>query len=348
MFRAYLYQGMSKKLPQKRFMRHREARVPMPDLIAPQVASFRTFVNDGLKALFKEFSPINDYSKKKFELEFVSFELGEPKVDEYGAKNHKQTFDAPLKANIRLINKGLGTKKEQSIFLADMPIMTDHGTFIINGVERVVVPQLARSFGVFFTTAEVRNKTCFGAKIIPARGAWIEIESEADGAIFVKIDRKRKFPITTLLRILGASFDRDMLTLFERVPGGKAAIQASLEKDTAETAEKGYIEIYRRLRDGDLATPDTAREYVQGLFSSERYDLSYPGRHRFNQRFNLPMDKESLSRYTLNLDDVVQIVRHIIELNQQPGAQPDDIDHLGFRRVRQIGELLEARVRVGL
>ena len=320
----------------------------MPDLIAPQVASFRAFVTEGLKELFKEFSPIVDYSKKKFEMEFVSFEVGEPKIDEYGAKENKQTFDAPLKATIRLINKSLGSKKEQSIFLADMPVMTDHGTFIINGVERVVVPQLARSFGVFFTAEENKGKMSFGAKIIPARGAWIEIETDATGVLYVKIDRKRKFPVTTLLRILGASFDRDMLTLFERIPGGKACIQATLEKDTAETPERGYIEIYRRLRDGDLATPDTAREYVQGLFSPERYDLSYPGRHRFNQRFKLPMDKDSLARHTLNLDDVVQIVTHIIELNNTPGSQPDDIDHLGFRRVRQIGELLEARVRVGL
>ncbi len=339
---------MSTKLPQKRFQRYQAPRVPMPDLIAPQVASFRAFVTDGLKALFKEFSPIADYSKKKFELEIVSFELGEPKVDEYGAKEQKMTFDAPLKATVRLHNKGLGTKKEQSIFLADMPIMTEHGTFIINGVERVVVPQLARSFGVFFTAEDIRGKTCFGAKIIPARGAWIEIESEHDGAIFVKIDRKRKFPITTLLRILGATFDRDMLTLFERVQGGKAAIQASLEKDPADTVEKAFVEIYRRLRDGDLATADTARDYVTSLFSEERYDLSYPGRHRFNQRFNLPMDAASLARHSLNLDDMVQIVAHIIELNHTPGSQPDDIDHLGFRRVRQIGELLEARVRVGL
>ena len=336
------------KLPQKRFSRYRAPRVPMPDLIAPQVASFRAFVTQGLKDLFKEFSPIVDYSKKKFEMEFVSFELGEPKVDEYGAKVNKQTYDAPLKANIRLINKGLGTKKEQSIFLADMPIMTDHGTFIINGVERVVVPQLARSFGVFFTAEEAKGKLYFGAKIIPARGAWIEIESDPTGPIYVKIDRKRKFPITMLLRIMGATFDRDMLTLFERIPGGKAAIQATLEKDTSEVPEKAFIEIYRRQRDGDLATPDTARDYVQGLFSSERYDLSYPGRHRFNQRFKLPMDKESLARHTLNLDDIVQIIGHIIALNQTPDAEPDDIDHLGFRRVRQIGELLEARVRVGL
>ncbi|MBX9765061.1 DNA-directed RNA polymerase subunit beta, partial [Patescibacteria group bacterium] len=339
---------MQKPLPQKRFSKYREPMVPMPDLVAPQVASFRAFIADGLKVLFKEFSPIVDYSKKKFELEFVSFEIGEPKVDEYGAKENKLTYDAPLKAQIRLTNKTAGTKKEQTIFLADFPIMTEHGTFIINGVERVIVPQLARSFGVFFAAGESRGKICFGAKVIPARGAWIEIDSESDGAIYVKIDRKRKFPVTTLLRILGASFDRDMLTLFERIPGGKAAIQASLEKDSAKTIEQAYIEIYRRLRDGDLATPDTAREYVKGIFSPERYDLSYPGRHRFNQRFNRSMDKKDLEERTLSLDDIVLIVSHIIELNNTPGAEGDDIDHLGFRRVRQVGELLEARVRVGL
>jgi len=339
---------MQKPLPQKKFSRYREPMVPMPDLVAPQVASFRTFISDGLKDLFKEFSPIVDYSKKKFELEFVSFEIGEPKVDEYGAKDNKLTYDAPLKARIRLVNKTMGTKKEQTVFLADFPMMTDHGTFVINGVERVIVPQLARSFGVFFSANEVRNKICFGAKVIPARGAWIEIDSEPDGAIFVKIDRKRKFPVTTLLRILGASFDRDMLTLFERIPGGKAAIQASLEKDPAKEVQQAYIEIYRRLRDGDLATPDTAREYVKGIFSPERYDLSFPGRHRFNQRFNRSMDKKDLEERTLSLDDIVLIVSHIIELNNTPGATGDDIDHLGFRRVRQVGELLEARVRVGL
>src|SRR3989344_1029244 len=140
---------MAQSIRQKRFSKYRAPRVPMPDLVAPQVASFRMFVSDGLKTLFKEFSPIIDYSKKKFDLEFVSFELGEPKVDEWGAKENKLTYDAPLKANVRLVNKTLNSKKEQKIFLADFPLMTEHGTFIINGVERVIVPQLARSFAVF-------------------------------------------------------------------------------------------------------------------------------------------------------------------------------------------------------
>ncbi len=320
----------------------------MPDLVAPQVASFKAFLTEGLVELFKEFSPITDYSKKKFELEFLGLEIGEPKCDEYTAKENKMSYDAPIKATVKLLNKQLGSKKEQTIFLADIPIMTEHGTFIINGVERIIVPQLARSFGVFFTVNEVKGKQCFGAKIIPARGAWIEIESEADGALFVKIDRKRKFPVTSLLRILGATFDRDMLTLFERIPHGKVALQTSLDKDSAKTVDAAFVEIYKRLRDGDLATPDTARDYVTGLLAPERYDLSHPGRHRFNQRFNLGIDAKTLERRTLSLDDIVVIVSHIIELNHTPGAEPDDIDHLGFRRVRQVGELLEARVRIGL
>ncbi|PIR85448.1 DNA-directed RNA polymerase subunit beta [Candidatus Kaiserbacteria bacterium CG10_big_fil_rev_8_21_14_0_10_45_20] len=339
---------MAKKLAQKRFKRYRESRVPMPDLIAPQVASFRTFLTDGLSTLFKEFSPIPDYSKKKFELEFTDFEIGEPKVDEYTAKENKMTYDAPLRVTVRLTNKQLGTKKDQPIFLADIPMMTDHGTFVINGVERIIVPQLARSFGVFFTTDEVKGKKVFGAKIIPARGAWIEIESDADGVLYVKIDRKRKFPATSLLRILGAKFDTDIISLMERTPGGKVAIQATLEKDPAKTVEQAYIEVYKRLRDGDLATPETARDYINSIFSPERYDLSYPGRHRFNQRFGLSMEETVLERRTLNLDDAVIILSHIVSLNNDPHAEADDIDHLGFRRVRQIGELIEARARIGL
>ncbi|XKT74415.1 MAG: DNA-directed RNA polymerase subunit beta [Patescibacteria group bacterium UBA2163] len=339
---------MGKNITQKRFKRYREARVPMPDLVAPQVESFNTFLGEGIPNLLKEFSPVDDYSKKKFQLAFTGYEVGEPKVDEYTAKENKMTYDAPVKATVKLINKQLGTEKEQSVFLADIPMMTSHGTFIINGVERIIVPQLARSFGVFFTVQEVKGTRCFGAKIIPARGAWIELESEPDGAIFIKIDRKRKFPATSLLRILGATYDRDILSLFDRVPHGKAAIQATLEKDSAETQGEAFIEIYKRLRDGDLATPDTARDYVLGLFSKERYDISYPGRHRFNQRFDLPMDEKSLDRRTLSLEDMITIIGHIVELNNTPHAEPDDIDHLGFRRVRQIGELMETRVRVGL
>jgi DNA-directed RNA polymerase subunit beta len=304
--------------------------------------------SQSLKEIFQEFSPIKDYGEKKFELYFVRHELGEPKYDEYYAKENLLTYEAPLKVIVKLKNKTVNTEKEQEIFLADFPVMTAHGTFIVNGVERVIVPQLARSSGVFFTASDVRGRLYFGAKVIPTRGAWIEIESEPDGAIYVRIDRKRKFPATSLLRILGASFDRDMLDLIKKVPGGQDCIKATLEKDQAKTVEESFIEIYRRLREGDVTTAENAREYVESLLGASRYDISEVGRHRFNQRFDKPMSKAELERRTVSLDDVVTILGHIVTQNNTSGALPDDIDHLGFRRVRYVGEMLQQRIRIGV
>ena len=159
----------------------------LPNLVEPQIESFKWFVEEGIKEIFKEFSPIKDYGEKKFDLTFVKYEVGKPQYDEYYAKENKLTYEAPIRGIIKLKNHLLGTEKEQEIFLADLPMMTDHGTFIINGVERVIVPQLARSFGIFFTDHESKGKHLFGAKIMPARGAWIEIDSEADNIIYVKI-----------------------------------------------------------------------------------------------------------------------------------------------------------------
>lgn len=339
---------MSKALPQKHFKRHRDARVESPNLVEPHLTSFNWLLNEGFKEIFQEFSPIKDYGEKKFELYFVRHELGEPKYDEYYAKENLLTYEAPLKVIVKLKNKTVNTEKEQEIFLADFPVMTAHGTFIVNGVERVIVPQLARSSGVFFTASDVRGRLYFGAKVIPTRGAWIEIESEPDGAIYVRIDRKRKFPATSLLRILGASFDRDMLDLIKKVPGGQDCIKATLEKDQAKTVEESFIEIYRRLREGDVTTAENAREYVESLLGASRYDISEVGRHRFNQRFDKPMSKAELERRTVSLDDVVTILGHIVTQNNTSGALPDDIDHLGFRRVRYVGEMLQQRIRIGV
>ncbi|KKT15810.1 MAG: DNA-directed RNA polymerase subunit beta [Parcubacteria group bacterium GW2011_GWB1_43_6] len=176
----------------------------MPNLVVSQNESFKWLVEKGLNEVFTEFASISDYSGKKFELSFKSVKLEEAKHDEYYTKNNKLSYEAPLKAIVELKNKIRGGGKEQEIFLADFPMMTSHGTFIISGVERVIVPQLARSFGIFFTSEELKGKKCFGGKIIPARGVWIEIETEADGVIYVRIDRKRKFVVTSLLRVLGA------------------------------------------------------------------------------------------------------------------------------------------------
>ena len=338
----------SKQREQKHFGRFKKPLVPLPNLIKPQLDSFQWIISDGLKEIFKEISPINDYSGKKFELQLVSFEIDKPKFGEHYAKENMLSYDAPLRATVKLINKTTGSEKEQEIFLTDFPMMTDHGTFIINGIERVVVSQLARSFGIFFTSQELKGKIHFGAKIIPARGAWIEIESEADGVVYIKIDRKRKFPVTSLLRILGAHFDRDMISLFANNKHAKEMITKAIELSPAKTVEEAYIEIHKKLRDGDPATPAHAKEFIDSIFSTERYDLSPVGRHRFNQRFNKALSSGEMDRRSISLDDIVTIVNHIVELNNTPRAEADDIDHLGFRRVRYVGEMLQQKVRVGM
>ena len=333
---------------QKFFSRFKAPRTETPNLVAAQVDSFNWLLKEGFKETFKEFTPIRDYSGKKFDLEFVKIEMGDVKYDEHYAKSQKLSLDVPVRAVVRLKNKTQGTEKEQEIFLADFPVMTNHGTFIINGVERVIVPQLARSYGVFFTAEELKGKRHFGAKVIPARGAWIEIETDADGMLWVRIDRKRKFPASTLLRVMGAHFDSDLKSLFSGNANEKKWIDAAIEIDPAKTVDEAYIEIHKRLRDGDLATAHNAREYIDSIFSEERYDLSRVGRFRFNQRFNKSLDEKELTRKTLSLDDLVLVLKHVIELENDPDAVEDNIDHLGSRRVRYVGEMLQSRIRVGL
>ena len=296
-----------------------------------------------------EFSPLNDYTGDKFTLEFLSVEVGEPKHDEFYAKENKMSYEAPLRVKVRLTNKYLKTAKEQEMFLADFPLMTKHGTFVINGVERVVVPQLARSFGSFFTLQELKGKPYFGAKIIPARGAWIEVESEVDGALYVRIDRKRKFTATSLIRAFGhIDSDEDVLKLFHGNELAQTAVKATLHKDSAKTANDAYIEIYKKLRDGELASAANARDFFKNIFSAERYDMSRVGRFRFNKRFGKGMSQDDMERTTISVDDIATIITHIVTLNNTPGAQEDDIDHLGSRRVRAVGEMMQQKLRVGL
>ncbi|MFZ2072488.1 MAG: DNA-directed RNA polymerase subunit beta [Minisyncoccia bacterium] len=336
------------KRPKKYFSRYKKPLIEFPNLIQAQVKSFKWLVETGIGEVFKEFSPIADYSGKKFQLDFTSFSLSEPKCDENYAKVNKLSYEGLLKARVKLTNKILGTIKEQEIFISEIPLMTNHGTFIINGVERVIVPQLARSFGVFFTESENKGKRCFGAKIIPARGVWIEIESEADGGIYIRIDKKRKFPATALLRAMGFHTDEMMLKAFGKNSTHEEAIKACLAKDIAKNINDAYIEIYKRLRDGDMATADNAKEFFDALFTSERYDLSPVGRFRFNKRFEKPMDEIELARRTISKEDLITVFANIIDLNNTPGAKADDIDHLGQRRVRFVGEMLQQKIRTGM
>src|SRR3989344_5509418 len=332
----------------KTFARFRAPLADTPNLAAAQLDSYKWVLEKGLRETFKEFTPIKDYSGKKFDLEFLKVEIGEPKFDEHYAKAQKHTLDIPIRAQIKLTNKATGSEKEQEIFLADLPVMTSHGTFVINGVERVIVPQLARSYGGFFTQSEVKGKRHFGAKIIPARGAWIEMEADALGDISVRIDRKRKFPATSLLRVLGAASDSDIKSLFSKTPESKKWVVGALEKDPAKTVEEAYVEIHKLLRDGDLATANNAREYINSIFSAERYDLSRVGRFRFNQRFSKSLEESELLRKTLSLDDLVLVINNVLALENNPDAEEDNIDHLGSRRVRYVGEMLQSRLRVGL
>jgi DNA-directed RNA polymerase subunit beta len=336
-------------MKKKYFSRYKKSLIDLPNLVTAQVASYRWILEDGIKELLKEFSPIKDYSGKKFDLEFVECEFAEtPSVDEFYAKENKLTYDVPLRAKVRLVNKVLKTSKEQEIFLADFPLMTPHGTFIVNGNERVIVSQLTRSFGVSFTEQFIKTNKHFGAKIIPARGAWIEIETEADGAVYVRIDKKRKFPVSSLLRIFGENkSDEEIWALFKENSHALHYLKTSAEKDTAKTRDESCVEVYKKLRDGTLTTAEHAKEFLDALFSDERYDISLVGRYRFNKMFDKGISKKDLERRTLSLDDIVTVVSQIITLENTIGAKADDIDHLGLRRVRFVGEMLQQRLRVG-
>jgi len=346
------------KRPKKYFSKYKKPLIKFPNLIESQLKSFKWLVEEGIKEVFKEFSPITDYSGKKFNLEFTSFSLGEPKSDENQSKVDKLSYQGVLKARVKLTNKILGTVKEQEIFMSEIPLMTAHGTFIINGVERVIVPQLARSFGVFFTESESKGKRYFGAKIIPARGVWIEIESESDGAIYIRIDKKRKFPAVTLLRVMGYHTNEMITEAFAKYakeiksaevnPDWEETLKSCFAKDSAKNLNDAYVEIYKRLRDGDMATAENAKEFIDSLFTKERYDISPVGRFRFNKRFEKTSNEEELARRTISKEDLLTVLMNIMVLNSTPGAKADDIDHLGQRRVRFVGEMLQYKIRTGM
>lgn len=336
-------------MQKKYFSKYKEPAVTPPNLVKIQLDSFEWFKTEGLKEVFQEFTPIHDYTGKRFILEFTGFSIEEPKYDEYYAKENKLTLRAPLKIKTKLFNKELGQTKEQEVFLIDLPLMTDHGTFIINGVERVVIFQLARSFGAYFTADDIKGKKYFGAKIIPSRGAWIEIKTEPDNVIYARIDRKRKIPITSILRIFGAEENKGIENYFAKIDKGPIAyIKKTLEKDPVKTSKDAYIELYKRLRPGEMASFETSRDFIKAMFDSAHYDLSLVGRYKLNHRIGFPIDKIKTAPRIITLNDLIGIISKIIELNNTPGSQPDDIDHLGNRRVRTGGELLQQRLRIGM
>lgn len=317
-----------------------DGALPIPNLIAHQRDSWREFVETGLSEIFSELNPIDDYTGQKLALRFKEYAFQDPKTSEKHAKENNLTFEAPLHVNVELTNKITGEVKEQEIYLGDYPWMTDRGTFIINGTERVVVSQLIRSPGVFFSADKVGTHNYYGAKLIPGRGAWLEIETASNGAIYVKIDRRRKLPITTFFRALGYSKNSEIKSLFEDIDTGDVKyIDATLDKDPARGSNEALIEVYRRLRPGDLATVDNARSMIEHMFFDfKRFDYSRVGRFKLNQRLGLEVPNTTENR-VFQLSDLVAIVREIIRMNNTQET-PDDIDALSNRRVKLVGELV--------
>ena len=321
----------------------------LPDLSSLQTDSYNWFLREGLKDLFDEISPIEDLTGKNLELHFVDYYLEEPKVDELTARETDATYEAALRVKLRLINKETGEIKEQEVFLGDMPLMTASGTFIINGVERVVVSQLIRSAGVLFTREEGLEYGQYGAKIIPERGAWLEIETNSKGVISVKIDRKRKTYLTTLLRAFGLSSDREILDVFKDINTNPKCdyLAATIDKDPSKSSDQAILEIYKKVRPGDLATVDNARNLFHNMFNTfRRYDLSGVGRYKINKRLGLDIPNKKEFR-VLTKEDLIAIAREIIRLNNEGGPE-DDVDNLKNRRVRAVGELVQSKFRTGL
>jgi len=332
----------------RQFFTNIKDATPLPDLIEIQKRSYDWFFRDGLKELFEEISPVKDFIGRDLELSFLDYYLDEPKFDEVTAKNKNLTYEAALRVQVRLVNKKTGEIKEQEIYLGDFPLMTDRGTFIVNGIERVVVSQLIRSAGAFFTAESIRGRLYYGAKIIPNRGAWLELETDANGVISIKIDRKRKVAVSAFLRAFGYSSDQEIFELFKDVDTGPVRfLEATIAKDTSHDEAEGLREVYKRIRPGDLATIDNARDLIYKMFFSfDRYDFGRVGRYKLNIRFGFDFANTKEFR-TLQKQDVVEIIKEIIRLNNSQ-LPADDIDHLGNRRVRAIGELVQNKFRIGL
>ncbi len=321
--------------------------IQLANLVDHQNKSFQWFVEEGLGELLAEISPIEDYTGAKLSLVFKDYHFEDPKMSEAEARENNVSYEAPLKAKVELTNKVTGEVKEQEIYLGDYPAMTTRGTFVINGAERVVVSQLIRSAGVFFIADQHGASNLYGAKVIPGRGAWFEFETAAAGGLFVKIDRKRKIAVTTLLRALGMT-ESAMREAFKHVDTGKLSyLQATLDKDPTRGQSDALIEVYRRLRPGDLATVDNAKALIENmLYNFKRFDFSRVGRYKINKRLGLDVPNTVENR-VMRLQDLVAIVAELIRLNntQEPA---DDIDSLANRRVKLVGELVQRQFRIGL
>ncbi|GEA18223.1 DNA-directed RNA polymerase subunit beta [Moorella sp. E306M] len=321
----------------------------LPNLIEIQRNSYQWFIDEGLREILHDISPIQDFTGNLV-LEFVDYSLGEPKYSQEECKERDMTYAAPLRVKVRLINRETGEVKEQEVFMGDFPLMTEKGTFIINGAERVIVSQLVRSPGAYYTESiDASGAKVYGATLIPNRGAWLEFETDNTESIYVRIDRTRKIPVTVLLRALGYTTNARILELFDY----DTRIQNTLEKDNTDSEEEALVEIYKRLRPGEPPTVESARNLLESLFfDPKRYDLGNVGRYKLNKKLGhgiLTQEVNGRQEYIrcLTKEDIIHAIKYLLRL-MDGEVKPDDIDHLGNRRLRSVGELLQNQFRIGL
>src|SRR4051794_29611626 len=339
----------------KRYARIPEV-LPIPNLIELQLDSFAWFIDKGLRELFDEISPIKDFTGKVMELQFLDYEFGEPKYSEEECRTKDLTFSKPLYVNVELLIKETGEIQRQRVYMGDYPWMTDQGTFVINGAERVVVSQLVRSPGVYYSEVEdlASGRMLFSAKVIPNRGAWLEFETNNKDQLWVKVDRKRKIAATTLLRAVGYEENDQISALFAPIDtdADHQFIASTLDKDLTKTQAEALIEVYKKLRPGDPPTGENARQLVESLFFNfRRYDLGRVGRYKFDKkldsvasRMGLELERE---QRTITKEDPAAIVVPLIGGTRGPHPK-DDTAPRGNRRIRANGELIQNAFRIGL
>ncbi len=330
--------------------RHRQRRsyarinevLELPNLIEIQTASYQWFLDEGLREMFQDISPIQDFTGNLV-LEFIDYSLGEPKYPVEESKERDVTFAAPLRVKVRLINKETGEVKEQEVFMGDFPLMTDTGTFIINGAERVIVSQLVRSPSVYYSQKTDKNgKRGYTATVIPNRGAWLELETDAKDIVYVRIDRTRKIPVTVLLRALGFGSDQEIIDLF----GEDEYLRNSLEKDNTDSSEKALLEIYERLRPGEPPTVENAKSLLESrFFDPKRYDLANVGRYKINKKLHIKnrLFNQRLAEKLIDPDtgEVVAEEGTLLDRRTLDRILPYLENNVGFRRIHASGGVVE-------
>ena len=344
--------AMKSNAPHRQYWGNKTALLPELDLTLVQRESYDWFLKNGIKELLAEISPIDDFTGKNWSLSFGEYTFGKPVYSPLEALNKGVTFDMPLKVKATLLNKQTGKSATQEVFLGDIPAMTATGTFIINGIERCVVNQLVRSPGVYFTSDidPTSGRTLYSAEIRPTHGSWLEFIMAKNDVISVRIDRRRKFTATTLLRAVGFGTDEEIIQMLKDVdtdPDHGFTVN-TLAKDPTKSHIEAVLEIYRKMRPGEPVVLENAQELLQNMFfNPRRYDLGRVGRFKMNKKLKLSVSN-SRESWVLTKEDIVGTVRYLIGLTKGIGYV-DDIDHLGNRRVRRVGELVAINAfRVGL